>query len=206
MAALAQVTGLGWGWVKGLSNPGAARTWLDVPTGLGMFFGKVLSFIGLHGMTTDAVASTRTLGLIVAASVVLYLLTNCDRIGLVRALGLSLLVVAILGPAVQPWYLTWGLIVLAPVASSRTLLAIVGGSAVSSFVGVPMGAVLVQLLQGCQAWLRTGVIVLLVLLLVATVRELWMLGTRSSSAGLEFRRLVASSVETHTIQSQAIGP
>jgi alpha-1,6-mannosyltransferase len=206
MAALAEVSGLGWGWIKGLSNPGAARMWLDVPTGLGLFFGKVLFFIGFHGMTTEAVALTRTLGLAVAAAVVLYLLTQCDSIGLVRALGLSLLVVAILGPAVQPWYLTWGLIVLAPVASSRTLLAIVCGSAFSSFLGVPMGAVLFQLLQGCQAWLRVGVIVLLVVSLLAALRELWMLGTRSSSAGLEFRRLVASSVEAHAIQSQTVGP
>jgi alpha-1,6-mannosyltransferase len=206
MAALAQLTGLGWGWIKGLSNPGVARTWADVPTGLGMFFGKVLFLMGLHGMTTDTVALTRTLGLLVAGAVVLYLLTHCDRIGLVRALGLSLLVVAILGPAVQPWYLTWGLIVLAPVASSRTLLAIVGGSAFSSFLGVPIGAVLIQLLQGCHEWLRVGVMVLLVLLLVVVVRELWRLGTRSSSAGLEFRRLVAGSVEAHTIQSQTVGP
>jgi alpha-1,6-mannosyltransferase len=206
MAALAQVTGLGWGWIKGLSNPGAARTWLDVPTGVGMFFGKVLAFLGFHGMTTDAISLTRTLGLLVVASVVLYLLTHCDRIGMVRALGLSLFVVAILGPAVQPWYLTWGLILLAPVASSRTLLAIVGGSAFSSFLGVPMGAVLVQLLQGCHAWLRVGVIVLLVLVLVAAIRELWMLGTRSSSAGQEFRRLVAGSVEAQAIQTQAVGP
>jgi alpha-1,6-mannosyltransferase len=206
MAALAEVTGLGWGWIKGLSNPGAARMWLDVPTGFGMVLGKVLFFIGLHGMTTDAVAFARMIGLLVAASVVLYLLTQCDRIGLVRALGLGLLVVAILGPAVQPWYLTWGLIVLAPVASSRTLLAIVGGSAFSSFLGVPMGAVLIQLLNGCQAWLRVGLIALLVLLLAAAVRELWLLGTRSSPAGLQFRRLVAGSVEAHTIQSQTVGP
>jgi hypothetical protein len=116
------------------------------------------------------------------------------------------LVVAILGPAVQPWYLTWGLIVLAPVASSRTLLAIVGGSAFASFIGVPMGAVLVQLLQGCDGWFRAGVIVLLALLLVAAVRELWMLGTRSPSAGLEFRRLVVSTGDAHAIQSQTVGP
>jgi alpha-1,6-mannosyltransferase len=206
MVALAQVTGLGWGWIKGLSNPGAARTWFDVPTGLGMFFGKVFAFFGFHGMTADSLSLTRTLGLIVAAAVVLYLLTHCDRIGLVRALGLSLLVVAILGPAVQPWYLTWGLIVLAPVASSRTLLAIIGGSAFSSFVGVPIGAVLVQLMQGCDAWFRLGAIALLVLLLVASIRELWMLGTRSSAAGLEFRRLVAGTVDVHAIQSQTVGP
>src|SRR6202034_4090417 len=83
MAALAQVTGLGWGWIKGLSNPGVAHTWLDVPTGLGMFFGKVIFFIGLHGLTTDVISLTRTAGLLVAGAIVLYLLTHCERVGLV---------------------------------------------------------------------------------------------------------------------------
>ena len=138
MAALAQVTGLGWGWIKGLSNPGAARMWLDVPTGLGLFFGKVLSFIGFHGMTTEAVALTRTLGLVVVAAVVLYLLTHCDSIGLVRALGLSLLVVAILGPAVQPWYLTWGIILMAPVVTGRLRILVLGLSIVAPFIGIKL--------------------------------------------------------------------
>jgi hypothetical protein len=203
MAALAQVTGLGWGWIKGLSNPGAARMWLDVPTGLGMFFGKVIYFIGLHGLTTDAISLTRTAGLVLAASIVLYLLMHCERIGLVRALGLSLLAVAILGPAVQPWYLTWGLIVLAPIASSRTLAAIVAGSAFSCFLGVPIGAVLVQQLRGFDVWLRGGVILLAVLLLAATIRELRRLGTGPSLAsGPGLWRPVLSSVDAHTVQSQ----
>jgi alpha-1,6-mannosyltransferase len=205
MAALAQMTGLGWGWIKGLSNPGVAHTWLDVPTGLGMFFGKVLFFIGLHGMTTDVISLTRTAGLLVAASIVLYLLTHCERVGLVRALGLSLLVVAILGPAVQPWYLTWGLIVLAPVASSRTLIAIVVGSSFSSFLGVPIGAVLIEQLQGFDVWLRIGVIFLAALLLVAAVRELRRLGT-GPSMGIEpgLGRRASNSVDALPIQPQTV--
>jgi hypothetical protein len=50
------------------------------------------------------------------------------------------------------------------------------------------------------------VVVLLVVFLLAAVRKLWLLGTRSSTAGLEFRRLVVSSVEAHAIQSQTVGP
>jgi hypothetical protein len=180
MAALAQVTGLGWGWINGLSNPGAARMWLDIPTGLGMFLGKVLYLIGLHGLTTDSISLTRTTGLLVAGGIVMYLLTRSERIGLVRALGLSLLAVAVLGPAVQPWYLTWGLIVLAPIASSRTFAAIVAGSSFSCFLGVPMGAVLLQQLRGFDVWLRGGVLALAVLVVVASIRALRRLGVAPS--------------------------
>jgi alpha-1,6-mannosyltransferase len=202
MAALAQLTGLGWGWLKGLSNPGAARMWLDVPTGLGMFSGKVLYFVGLHGVTMDAISLTRTAGLFLAGSIVLYLLLHCERIGLVRALGLSLLAVALLGPAVQPWYLTWGLIVLAPIASSRTLAAIFAGSAFSCFLGVPIGAVLIQELHGFDVWLRGGVIVLVVLLLAAVLRELRRLGSVPALAGPGLWHPALGSVDVPTVQSQ----
>jgi hypothetical protein len=206
MAALAQFTGLGWGWIKGLSNPGAARTWLDVPTGLGMFLGKVLYFVGLHGMTTDAISLTRTAGLLLAGAIVLYLLAHCDRIGLVRALGLSLAAVAILGPAVQTWYLTWGLIMLAPIASSRALAGIVASSAFSCFLGVPIGAVLIQQLQGFDVWLRVGVILLAVLVLAAALRELRRLGAAPSPTGAQrLWRTELPSVEARSVPSQPLG-
>jgi hypothetical protein len=179
MAAMSELTGLGWGWVKGLSNPGVARTWLDAPTGIGMLLGKLLYFVGLHNMTTDAITVTRDLGIIGAVWIVVYLLVHCDRVGLVRAIGLSLLAVAILGPAVQPWYLTWGLIVLAPIASSRTLIAIVCGSAFASFLGVPIGAVVVGEVHGLDFWVRVVAFLVAALIAFGLVRECRILGMKT---------------------------
>jgi hypothetical protein len=202
MAALSEVTGLGWGWTKGLSNPGVARTWLDAPTGAGMVLGKLFALVGLHGLMTDSITLVRDLGMLTAAGMILYLLVHCDRVGLVRAIGLSLLLVAILGPVVQPWYLTWGLIVLAPIASSRTLAAIVCGSAFASFVGVPIGAVVVSELQGFDSWLRVAAVLLVALVLIGLVRACRTLGVRS----LPPAEIVTNKIHPRTSERQAIQP
>ena len=41
-------------------------------------------------------------------------------------MGLTMLVIVALGPVVQPWYLSWGLVVLAPVATGKVRTLIVG--------------------------------------------------------------------------------
>ena len=71
--------------------------------------------MGLGGVLTVA----RVLGLLAGGGGRLWLLLNSDRIGTLKALGVTLLVFVVLGPVVQPWYLSWGLILLAPVALGR---------------------------------------------------------------------------------------
>ena len=63
-----------------------------------------------------------------------------DRIGGLRALGLSLLLFVLLGPVVQPWYLTWGIVLLAPVVTGRLAHAVIVLSVVSPFIGLPGGS------------------------------------------------------------------
>ena len=73
-----------------------------------------------------------------------WLLLNSDRIGTLKALGVTLLVFVILGPVVQPWYLSWGLILLAPVALGRLRSLIIGLSMVTAFIELPGGTQLVN--------------------------------------------------------------
>ena len=56
----------------------------------------------------------------------MWLLLHSDRIGALRAMGLTMLIIVALGPVVQPWYLSWGLVVLAPVATGKVRTLIVG--------------------------------------------------------------------------------
>ena len=42
----------------------------------------------------------------------------------------------LLGPVVQPWYLTWGIILVAPVVTGRWLYAVLGLSIVAPFIGL----------------------------------------------------------------------
>jgi alpha-1,6-mannosyltransferase len=62
----------------------------------------------------------------------------------VRALGLALLAVVALGPVVQPWYLLWGVVVLAAVAGPRTALFLGAGCAVLCLLVLPSGRHLIR--------------------------------------------------------------
>lgn len=138
------VSGLGWGWVTTLGTPGTVRSWTAPTTGLAMVVTGIAHFahlgLGLGGVLTV----TRFLGLLAAAVAAVWLLFNSDRIGTLKALGITLLVFVILGPVVQPWYLSWGLILLAPVALGRLRSLIVGLSMVTAFIELPGGSQLAQ--------------------------------------------------------------
>jgi hypothetical protein len=50
----------------------------------------------------------------------------------------------LLGPVVQPWYLTWGIVLLAPVVSGRLRGLVLALSTVAPFIGLTGGASLLK--------------------------------------------------------------
>ena len=128
-------SGLGWGWL-GTLDAGRARLSLFSPlTGLGTAVGAL-----------DAVLAA---GLVAAAAVCLALLLaaasgRAGGPGPAAALGLTLLVVAGLLPVVQPWYLLWGVVVLAAVAGPRAAAALGAMSLVLCLTVAPSGRSVVR--------------------------------------------------------------
>src|SRR5665213_1813382 len=131
------VSGLGWGWVSILGTPGAVRSWTAPTTSVALAFTGIAHFahvgVGLGGVLSVA----RFFGLLAAGIAGVWLLLNSDRIGTLKALGITLLLFVALGPVVQPWYLSWGLILLAPVALGRLRSLIIGLSMVTAFIELP---------------------------------------------------------------------
>jgi alpha-1,6-mannosyltransferase len=85
---------------------------------------------------TNFLVVAHVVGPVAAVAIGLWALRRLPSLGLPRAMGLSLLAAVLLGPTVQPWYLLWGITVLALTAGPRTVSAI-GVLAVSvSLVGV----------------------------------------------------------------------
>jgi len=144
MGTLSLVTGLGWSWVLNLATPGTVRSWVAPATGAGIFLTDMAHLVGIGVPLHSMLSVTRLAGLGAAAAAGVWLLLNSDRIGSLRAMGLTMLLVVALGPVVQPWYLSWGLIVLAPVASKRIRSVIIGLSVSSAFLGLPGGRQLVS--------------------------------------------------------------
>ncbi|MGH9030002.1 MAG: polyprenol phosphomannose-dependent alpha 1,6 mannosyltransferase MptB, partial [Acidimicrobiales bacterium] len=137
MGTLSVITGLGWSWVLNLATPGTVRSWVAPATGAGIFLTDIAHLIGVGVPLHTMLSVTRVLGLGTAGAVGLWLLLRCDRYGVLKAMGITMLLVVALGPVVQPWYLSWGLILLAPVATGKIRTVIVGLSVSSAFLGLP---------------------------------------------------------------------
>jgi hypothetical protein len=122
------------------------RSWAAPATGVGMALGNIFHALGWHSITIGSVLSvTRFLGLMTAAAFSLWLLWHCEQRGWVRSLGLSLILFVELGPVVQPWYLAWGLVILAASYQGREHFWLLLLSITGPFVGLPGGR---QLLAG----------------------------------------------------------
>ena len=167
LGAFSFVSGLGWGWVSVLGTPGVVRSW-TAPTTTAAFVATGIAHVAHLGIGLGGILSvTRFLGMVAALVAGVWLLLNSDRIGTLKALGLTLLLFVLLGPVVQPWYLSWGLILLAPVAFGPLRSLVIGLSMVTAFIELPGGAQLVSsLLHGDPLQI---VLTLLWILFVLTV-------------------------------------
>jgi hypothetical protein len=134
IAATTAASGLSWGWLGALGVPGTAAPRLAVANDLAFGFDH---YLGLPFLT--ALHLWRDLGMLLALAVVAYLVLRSSRTRWVTALGAALLVVAVLGPTFYPWYLTWGLMLVAATAADRWEPAILWASALPTFAVAPGG-------------------------------------------------------------------
>ncbi len=162
------LSGLGWGWVTILDTPGAVRSWTAPTTSLALAVTGIAHVVHIGVGLGGVLSVTRFFGVLGAAAAGVWLLLNSDRVGTLKALGVTLLLFVVLGPVVQPWYLSWGLVLLAPVALGWLRTLIIWLSMVTAFLELPGGADLFKtLIHGGDPLLI--VLTLLWLLVVLTV-------------------------------------
>jgi alpha-1,6-mannosyltransferase len=140
MGALSLVSGLGWGWIANLGTPGTVRSWMAPATAVGLLISGTAHVVGIAVGLGGVLTLTRAVGLIAAAGIALYCLLHSERLGVLNALGITMLTFVLLGPVVQPWYLTWGIIIVAPVVTGRMLYFVLGLSTLTPFIGLTGGA------------------------------------------------------------------
>lgn len=176
MAVISQLVGLGWGWVLGLGNPNTVRSWMDPATAIGLGLGKLVGAIGLGSHSHALLSLARGVAFLVAVVIGARLLWRSrGGVSSLRAIGLTMLAVVILGPVVQPWYLAWGLVLLAPLAEGRLRTALIWLSVAVSFLGLPDAKYLVLELGVANplivAVTCVGLLALLAIPLVPRVRR-----------------------------------
>jgi len=136
MEAVAVVTGTGWGWVRTTTTADATFTGVTPINLLARSVSIVSHVIQLPVSLLQVRPVFIVLGLILAVVLGIRLLLRAPQDGVVRNLGLTLLLLVLLGPIVWAWYVTWGIVVLAAVASGRLRTLVIAISTFWAFAGV----------------------------------------------------------------------
>lgn len=133
IAAAGRLTGWGWGWVDAITQSEPVDAYLSITNLMG---GGVSV---LTGLDLDMVLSgARLLGMVVAIGISALLLLR-GHSSWPAALAWSLLLWAVLHPTTQPWYLTWGLMLLAATTAGERNRSLVTGCVIAMFVVLPIG-------------------------------------------------------------------
>lgn len=162
MELLARVTRLGWGWLGALGTPDTVRSFIDPATALGMLVGTLAQALGFASVGDAGLAVVRGLGEALAVCACLALLWRSSRLGGTRSLALGLLAVVVLGPVIQPWYLSWGLLLLVPVATGRLRTLVIGLSIFAALLPLQDGGLVFSQLGLVGAFGALAVVVLMV--------------------------------------------
>jgi hypothetical protein len=110
VVAVSLLSGLGFGWISSavFSTPEKVRLAITPATALGWTVAQVVP-VGPRGLESALAVVAFSVSVLLG----LVLLWRTRRSNLVRYLAFALVAVAVCGPAAWPWYLTWGLVLLA---------------------------------------------------------------------------------------------
>ncbi|GAA3744305.1 polyprenol phosphomannose-dependent alpha 1,6 mannosyltransferase MptB [Plantactinospora mayteni] len=136
--AVSLVTGLGYGWIAALRTPIYKHSW-SVSSALGRASDRLGQAAGFD-LGAAPMQFWTWVGLLAALGGTAVVWWHRHRLGPTYALGLVLAAVAVLGPATRPWYLLWGLVLIAAAAPESPVrrLASLTAAAVA-FLTLPSG-------------------------------------------------------------------
>lgn len=161
IVALSALVGIGIGWILALQNTGKIYSTFAVFTKLGFLLSDLLHAVGLDIDPMLAVNVVRIIGLLFASGVILTLMVKSPKIGVTKAVGLSLLVFVLCSPVVWPWYLpaAFALLAASGLRTYRPSLIVLVVS--SSILVWPTSVNSVSSLTPYQHWLGFGVALLI---------------------------------------------
>ena len=136
LEVMSLISGTGWGWLRTTTTADASFTGVTPVNIMARSVSIASHVLQIPVSTMDVRPVFSVLGLLIAVYVGYRLLLRSPGEGVVRCLGLTLLVLALLGPIVWSWYVTWGVVVLAPVALGRLRTALIVISTFWAFVGM----------------------------------------------------------------------
>jgi alpha-1,6-mannosyltransferase len=128
--------GVGWGWLHTLSASAEVTNWLTPSNLLAIVVAHIADAAHVPLSTASVLGPAHLVGLAAGGVVCLWALWRLPVLGLPRALGFTYLAIVLSAPTLQPWYLAWGLVILAVVNSARITSALVFMSIAVCFLGI----------------------------------------------------------------------
>lgn len=157
LISLSALSGHGVAWLspRALKIPTELHILLAPSVSVAVLIAGCCHVIGFHVATATIIAVVQPIFEISAVGALGWIAFNIRHLDPVRAAGIALLVLALLSPTFWPWYLTWGLVLLAatPAQESRTVMV---AAALGMCLVTPGGS---PVLEG-RAWIVTGPLVL----------------------------------------------
>ena len=140
-SAVTLLTGFGTGWISSalFSTPARVRLAITLATDLSWTLASLLRDVGASVTFRGLESVLRVVAGAGSVIVALALLGRSERRSLPRYLGLALVAFALGGPAVWPWYLCWGLVLLAAWPGTQFSPVIVIATLIGSFLVKPDG-------------------------------------------------------------------
>ena len=122
----------GWTWLgpTALHIPTELRILGSPSVSIGVFVATVLHGLGLHVAQHTVVSAVQALCTLAAVAGTVWLAFRARGADVVRLLGLALVLIVVGSPTVWPWYLMWGIVLLAATTAQRSrVLAVVAAGA-----------------------------------------------------------------------------
>lgn len=101
------------GWLSALGTPGTVKSWLSPFTAIGMGFGQFMVLLGFENRIDFFVTISRAIGALVLALVLMFLILKPQGRSSTRGAAFAFCALVAFGPVIQPWYLLWGIPLLA---------------------------------------------------------------------------------------------
>jgi alpha-1,6-mannosyltransferase len=161
LSIMSVFAGISVGWIAALKSTGSITSTFSVSTKLGFLVASGLQTIGIPISSDLSVALFRLAGIALALAICVVLLLRSPRLGMPRALGMSMIAVVLLSPVVWPWYLAAGFALVAASGMGRWRPSYVVLIVAASAVVFPTSISPVKQLSPYQHALTLGVVVLI---------------------------------------------
>jgi hypothetical protein len=150
VAGITWGAGFGWTWLgpTALHVPTTLRVLITPVVSVGWLLYGVLHLVGVPVRSSTVISVAQAAASVAAVAGIVWMVLHTRGRDALKLLGLSLLLFVVLSPTLWPWYLTWGISVLAATSAQRSrTLAVVAALAM-----LVVGAGGTPLLNGGDYW------------------------------------------------------